>query len=408
MATATARVTDLRLVPLPGSIPAPPIPAGLASLSLPGATVDLTPAIAALVTPPAELLAVSSATSSANGRCAGGRPTLTATSATTGLRVLGRTVASGSLDEAIPVTGAQTIAPAQLDPAKVTLPGGAPLPAALVGAASDGARRAAADHAPGAGRQAHRPPGRGDAHGRAPDPPRAARHRRARRRTLLDAVLGETSVAADGVACGGAAQVAAEQALQCTKRRLVLVDVLRRGGRVQLMGVADRRLIGRTVDLRFVTLRSTSRGRRVARAKVGRNGVFRATAPLPPRKLRRSNRARYQAVLGRERSLRLKLVRRMALRGVRSAHGRVTISGRVIGPLADPVAPIVVRRRVSCSRTVVVRCVRPQRDGRFRVTLAGPPRALAATYRFETKVRRKTTNPKLFPTCTLPRPVEFR
>jgi len=256
VATATARVTDLRLVPLPGQIPAPPIPAGLASVSIPGAIVDLTPAIAALVTPPAELLAVSSATSSATGLCTGGRPALTATSSTTGLRVLGRTVASGSLDEAIPVTGAQTISPSQLDPAKVTLPGGAPLPAALVGPLQ----------------------------------------------TALAALPPITLPA--------------------------LVDVLQRRGRVQLMGVADRRLIGRTVDLRFVTLSSTSRGRRVARAKVGRNGVFRTTAPLPPRKLRRSNRARYQAVLCRERSLRLKLVRRMALRGVRSAHGRVTISGR--------------------------------------------------------------------------------
>ena len=106
--------------------------------------------------------------------------------------------------------------------------------------------------------------------------------------------------------------------------------------------------------------------------------------------------------MGRERSLRLKLVRRMAITRVRSAKGRVTISGRVIGPLADPIASIVVRRRVSCSRTVVARRVRPSRNGRFRVTLAGPPRALAATYRFETKVRRKTTNPKLFPTFTLP------
>ena len=113
-------------------------------------------------------------------------------------------------------------------------------------------------------------------------------------------------------------------------------------------------------------------------------------------------------MLGRERSLRLKLVHRMALRGVRRAHGRVTISGRVIGPLAAPVAPILVRRRVACSRTVVVRRVRPAREGRFRATLAGPPRAPAATYRFETKVRRKTTNPKLFETFTLPRSVEFR
>jgi len=408
VATATSRVTDLRLVPLPGQIPAPPIPAGLASVSIAGATVDLTPAIAALLTPPAELLAVRSAASSATGRCTAGRPSLTATSATTGLRVLGRAVTSGSLDEAIPLTDAQTIAPSRLDPAKVTRPGGAPLPAALVGPLQTALAALPPITVPAqVGQLTVRPSEETRAAGRLT---RRALHVTVALGgiTLLDAVLGETAVAADGVTCGGGAQVAAEQALQCTKRRLVLVDVLRRAGRVHLMGVADRRLIGRTVDLRFVTLKSTSRGRPVARAKVGRNGVFRTTAPLPPRRLRRSNRARYQAVLGRERSLRLKLVRRMALRGVRRAHGRVTISGRVIGPRADPVAPILVRRRVSWSRTVVVRRVRPARGGRFRVTLAGPPRALAATYRFETRVRRKTTNPKLFETFTLPRSVEFR
>jgi hypothetical protein len=42
------------------------------------------------------------------------------------------------------------------------------------------------------------------------------------------------------------------------------------------------------------------------------------------------------------------------------------------------------------------------------VTLAGPPRTLAATYRFETQLRKDATNPKLFPTLTLPRSVEFR
>ena len=160
--------------------------------------------------------------------------------------------------------------------------------------------------------------------------------------------------------CGGAAQVAAEQALQCTKRRLVLVDVLRRGGRVQLMGVADRRLHR---PHRRHALRRRSGAPAAGAGWRGRGSGATACSArrprCPPAKLRRSNRARYQAVLGREQSLRLKLVRRMALRGVRSAHGRVTISGRVIGPLADPVAPIVVRRRVSCSRTVVVRRVSP-------------------------------------------------
>jgi hypothetical protein len=57
---------------------------------------------------------------------------------------------------------------------------------------------------------------------------------------------------------------------------------------------------------------------------------------------------------------------------------------------------------------VVARRVRPDRAGRFRVTLAGAPRTHAATYRFETRVRRHASNPKLFPTFTLPRSVEFR
>ncbi len=319
-------------------------------------------------------------------------------------------MASGSLDEAIPVTGAQTISPAQLDPAKVTLPGGAPLPAALVGPLQTALAALPPITLPAqVGQLTVRPGEETRTAGRLT---RRALHVTVALGgvTLLDAVLGETSVAADGVACGGAAQVAAEQALQCTKRRLVLVDVLRRGGRVQLMGVADRRL---DRPHRRPALRDAQVDRAAGAAWRGRRSGATAcsatTAPLPPRKLRRSNRARYQAVLGRERSLRLKLVRRMALRGVRSAHGRVTISGRVARP-----AGATRSRRSSCGGACRARAPSssaasgPARDGRFRVTLAGPPRALAATYRFETKVRRKTTNPKLFPTFTLPRSVEFR
>jgi hypothetical protein len=408
-AVATAAATDLRLVALPGQIPVPALPPGLASFSIPGGpAVDLTPAIAALLTPPAELLSVASITSRAVGQCTGGRPTLSATSAQAGLRVLGNDIASSVVDQAVTVTQGQTISLSQLDLSKVTLPGGAALPPALVAPLQTALAAAPPVALPAQVGQLTVRPGEEIRSG----------DRLTRRalhvtlalggQTLLDAVLGEASVGSDSVTCGGAAQVAAEQALQCTKRRLVLVDVLQRAGRVHLMGVADRRLIGRRVAIRFVRLSTHSRGVVVARTTVGRNGVFRATAPLPARKLRRSNRARYQAVLGKERSLRLKLVRRMAITGVKPAKGRVTISGRVRGPLAAPIATIIVRRRVSCSRTVVARHVRPSRDGRFRVTLSGPPRTLAATYRFETKVRRKTTNPKLFPTFTLPRSVEFR
>jgi hypothetical protein len=403
-------VSDLRIVPLPGQVPAPPVPPGLASFSIPGGpAVDLTPAIAALLTPPAELLGITSLTSRVTGQCAGGRPSLTGTSTASGLRVLGRDVASDALvSQAATVTDGQTIDPSRLDLSKVTLPDGSPLPAALVAPLQTALASLPPIALPAqVGRLTVRPGEEVRAGGRLT---RRALHVTLALggQTLLDAVLGEATVGADGVTCGGAAQVAAEQALQCTKRRLVLVGVAQHAGRVHLMGVADRRLIGRRIAIRFVRLSTHSRGVVVARTRVGRNGVFHATAPLPARKLRRSNRARYQAVAGRERSLRLKLVRRMAITSVRSARGRVTIAGRVLGPLADPVRTILVRRRVSCSKTVVVRRVRPSRTGVFHVTLAGPPRTLAATYRFETKVRRKTTNPKLFPTFTLPRSVELR
>jgi len=91
-----------------------------------------------------------------------------------------------------------------------------------------------------------------------------------------------------------------------------------------------------------------------------------------------------------------------------SKAGRVTISGRVIRPLGSPVQTIVVKRRVSCRKSEVVARIKPSRKGTFRVNVAAPPRTLAATYRLSTRVRKFTSNPKLFPTYTLPRSVEVQ
>jgi hypothetical protein len=121
--------------------------------------------------------------------------------------------------------------------------------------------------------------------------------------------------------------------------------------------------------------------------------------------VRGTNRARYQAVVGNERSLRLKLRRRMIVDGVTVRGNRVTIAGHVTRPLAAPRRAIVVRRRVSCARTVVVKRVRPRPDGTFRVTVAAPPNQLAAVYRLTTQVRTNRSSRKLFPTFTLPRAV---
>jgi hypothetical protein len=179
--------------------------------------------------------------------------------------------------------------------------------------------------------------------------------------------------------------------------------VLRHGKRVRILGVADRKLAGKRVSIRF-----TATGRRVASAVVNRSGTFRTTAPLPPRRLRTTNAARYQAVLGHEKSLRLKLVRRMIVQSVRSRSGKVTIRGRVTMPLGKPAKRIAVVRRVSCKHSVVVKRIKPRRNGRFTVTVSAPPKTQAAVYRLSTKVRKNTRNPKLFPTFTLPRAVEVK
>lgn len=217
---------------------------------------------------------------------------------------------------------------------------------------------------------------------------------------VVDAAIGIARVSADGIDCAGT-PAAAE--LQCTKRKLVLVDVLERAGRVLLTGVADTSLAGRTVDIVF-----GATGERVAEALVAPDGSFETTAPLPPRALRDTNVARYRATLGRERSLDLKLRRRMIVSSMTSRNGLVTITGRVVGPLTRPVAPITITQRVSCNDSKVVKRFRPRRDGSFRVTVAAPKGQGTAVYRLATSVRPSAHSHRLVPTFTLPRAVDLR
>lgn len=226
---------------------------------------------------------------------------------------------------------------------------------------------------------------------------------------IADVVLGEARVNVRGADCTppaapvvDAPPTATDLALQCTTRRLVLEDVVARNGRVSLIGAADKALAGKSVSIRFL-----GTGRTVATTRVRADGSFRATAPMPSRAIRSTNRARYQAIIGREKSLDLKLERRMVLSGVSVKGGRVTISGRVSRPLARPAALITVTRRVSCKKNAVVARVRPKADGTFRVTVAAPEGQLAAVYRLGTVVRKTTSNPKTFPTFTLPRAVDL-
>jgi len=369
-------------------------------------TVDLKPALRALVGQvTADVLRVQTAVSFAGARCIDGKPTIAGSSQLAGISVLGIELPTDeATNQALRVVDTQSIDPSNVDVSKIPLPPGvAPeLLPAVQQAVKPLLDALPAISIPATLAQVKVTPKQQIREGDKLIQRAVQVQVSLLGQSLADVVIGEAIVSARDVRCAAAQGVAQEQ-LSCTKRRLALVDVLRQGRRVKLFGVADRALVGKRVSIRF-----TATGRQVARPVVRRNGEFSATAPLPPAAVRETNRARYEAVVGRERSLRLKLARRMVVTRLTSSRGKVTIAGRVVRPLGRPIQTIVVKRRVSCRRTEVVRRIRPSRTGAFRVTVDAPPRALAATYRLSTKVRKFASNPKLYNTYTLPRAVEIR
>jgi alpha-tubulin suppressor-like RCC1 family protein len=202
-----------------------------------------------------------------------------------------------------------------------------------------------------------------------------------------------------GSAASAAAQSATNLALQCSDRKLALTDVVERNRRVLLDGVAVASLDGQTVKIIF------DGHQQVATAKIGAQGQFATSAPLPPPKLRDSNSARYTAESGSLQSLNLKLTRRLILDPLSSSAGKVALSGQVIPPLGKPIAQIDVEQQLNCAAGSVVARIKPSASGRFSIELAAPTGAQAALYRLSTKVRENASSNRLFATDSLPETV---
>lgn len=399
VAGASAGLADLNVGPQLPALPAPDLSAlpGGGLLNVPGiGQVDIRPALNALVAPAGPLLQVSGVTAEATARCRAGSPDLVGGSRLAALSVLGvRLSTTEPTERTVSALASTTIDPSNIDISKVLAP-------AVDLSVLQASLQPILDtlptlEVPATLAQLKVTPG---AEVRSGD----KLTRRALQVTitlagqpLLDAVVGEATVDATGVSCGSVA--AAALGLGCTTRRLTLIDVVQHGRRVALRGAADpRRFAGQTV--RIV---SRWNGRTVARPKVAKGGLFTASLQLPPGSLRHTNRARYQAIIGAERSLSLKLDRRMIVSGARTAGTRkVTLSGRISRPLGTPVQEISVTRRVACGDVRVVARFKPDSRGRFKVTLKAPRPDRVYTFRFRTKVRYSTAYARLFRTYTLP------
>ena len=414
---AVGGIADLRVKALPGlpiKLPEIQIPAELSNVQvnipavalLPAQTIslDLRPALEALKPERllnAELLRVQGAVAYASAACVNGAPKLAGASQVAGISVLGQELPTGQLvNQTLKLLDSGNIDPSNIDLSKVTLPAGLSLDLPVVGPVVLAAIRQTLDalptiSIPAALAQVKVTPGEQTNVG-------GMLTQRALRvqvgllgQSLLDAVVGEASVGAGDVNCA--------PALECTKKDLVLVDVFPQKGRVQLLGAAHRKYAGQTVNIVF-----EATGKVVAQAKVGADGAFQTTAAMPSRKLRFGNQARYMAVLGNERSMNLKLERRMIVDEMVSRNGKVIMKGRVVGPMATGSArDITVKRRVSCTKMKKVGTFRPNRDGTFVYKFDAPADARTAVYRLSTQVRDINGSDTLFDTYTLPRAVNL-
>jgi hypothetical protein len=403
-ARAGGTVADVGVASLPElpiELPDPDF-SGLGAVQTPVGRVDLRPALEALIQPRAlpdvELLRIKAAQAEATARCVGGVPRFSGTSSLASLAVNGEELGlANAVNETVRLIDSQTIDPSNVDISRIVRPPGVDL------SALQAVIQPVLDQLPNVtvpatiARIKVTPNERIESGTRLIQRALHAEITIAGQR-LADVVAGEAIVGVDDVNCGGVAGLA----LECTLRRLVLIDVYEQAGRVQLLGAADRRYIGRRVRIRLM-----ADGKTVARPRVRRDGTFRATAPLPDARIRWTNKARYEASIRKQRSMRLKLNRRMLVTDMSSRNGVVTIAGRVVQPLTQPVDTVLVKRRVTCKRWKVVKRFKPARDGSFRVRLKAPDDGEAAVYRMNTRVKLYDWFAKTYPTFTLPRYVDL-
>ena len=417
---AAGGIADLRVKSLPDlpiKLPDIPVPSSLSSVTVPLPTVpllplpssinvDLTQAVNALLPnrqlPNTDLLRIQGAMAYASASCSAGVPKLAGSSQVLGISVLGQDLGVNQVvDQAVSLLDSGNIDLSNIDPSLASIPS--------VGGVADSVLRPIVENAlkpvlatlppisiPAVLANVKVTPGEQTMSN-------GVLTQRALHATvsilgqsIADLTLGQASVGANSVDCG-------QPELACGTRPVTLIDVLPSGDRVKLYGVADKKYAGQTVNLMF-----DATGDQVAQAVVGQDGSFTTTAPMPKADLRNSDIARYRAVIGKEQSQSLKLARRLQVTEMKAHGGKVTIAGKVVGPMSKSGSPITVKRRLSCSKYVKVGTVKPNRDGSFSYTFKAPTGTTEAVYRLSTTVLKRAGSDKEFPTYTLPRGVNLQ
>lgn len=193
---------------------------------------------------------------------------------------------------------------------------------------------------------------------------------------------------------------AAEAFLQCANRAIDLIDVFGQGSQTFVQGVAERKYVGQTA-----TIYLSQGKKKVGTVKVGEDGLFSTKVALPPAKIRKTNKARYYAVIDGKKTRALKFSRRMETRGLTASSDSVTFRGRVVGPLQKRQQSVTIKQRITCKTYKTVATVKPDSKGNFTAKINAAGGDAAVIYRAQTKVGKKKNAKRLSPTFTLPRVV---
>ena len=211
------------------------------------------------------------------------------------------------------------------------------------------------------------------------------------------------SLSLTGTPSAAAGRNASEQLLACTTRRLLIEDVYRSGRKLQILGVADASLIGRSIEIKI------SRGPVLGRATVGEDGSYRLVSKTVALSASKLDAARVVARLGVVTSPAVKVSRRLLTRSITLRSSTLRWSGRLTRPLAKSRATVTLTRRSGCNsyRTLTpVKRVRVRSNGSFTLIYKAPSTG-SAVYRLQSSVPATSRNPKLFRTFSLQRGFDF-
>jgi hypothetical protein len=199
---------------------------------------------------------------------------------------------------------------------------------------------------------------------------------------------------------------AADALLMCTRKDLLLTEAYPLGNRDVLRGVADRKLVGKIVALRYGPGHKT-----VAKVPVAPDGTFTAMVKAPKGKKAKGNGARYDATIGRLKAAAVKRTRRMySTQTYRTANGAaIYLSGRVTKPFAKTTKVTVqVRRGNGCASWSSVKSVRVDRRGNYGTTIPVPSSEAAVVVRAIAQVQASAKTVRKTRTQTFPAAVQMR